>query len=106
MEEIRYDKLVRDSIPAIIKANGQTAVVRVLPEPAYARALHAKLLEECTEYLESRELEELADVLEVILAILETRGVSFEHLEALREQKKQKNGGFAMRYFLEKTIRE
>ncbi|WP_292378015.1 hypothetical protein [Methanosarcina sp. UBA289] len=56
--------------------------------------LENKLEEELKEYLESKELEELVDLLEVIYRIAELRGSSKAELEAIRQRKKQEKGGF------------
>ena len=60
-----------------------------------------KLDEECAEYHSDRNLEELADILEVVYAIAEAKGCSVESLEALRREKAAKRGGFKERIFLE-----
>lgn len=56
--------------------------------------LEKKLEEELKEYLDSKELEELSDLLEVIYRIAELRGSSKAELEEIRERKKQEKGGF------------
>ena len=61
-----YGKLVRDKIPQVIRAQGETPHIRVLEGPEFHDALERKLQEEAAEYLESRELTELADILEVV----------------------------------------
>lgn len=96
-----HNKLVRDRIPEIIRQDGHTCVVRTLSDDEYQECLDAKLQEELREYLFSGELEELADMLEVIYAILEIRGVSMERLEAIRSQKQTERGAFRKRIFLE-----
>ena len=82
------DKLVRDRIPEIIERNGGTCEVRVLDDAEYAARLDAKLAEELAEYLDSGGVEELADLVEVIRAILVHRGMTWEALEALGEAKR------------------
>lgn len=97
---VKYHKLVRDKIPAIIEAQGKTCRYEVLPEEEYLRMVDAKLHEELAEYDESHQPEELADLLEVIYAAAAARGVSREELEAIRSEKAQKRGGFEKRYLL------
>lgn len=96
-----HNKLVRDRIPEIIRQDGRTCVVRTLGDDEYQECLDAKLQEELREYLFSGELEELADMLEVIYAILEVRGVSMERLEEIRSTKQIGRGAFKKRIFLE-----
>ena len=65
-----YNKLVRDNIPEIMISNGAEPVTRILSEEEYLNELNKKILEEVNEYLESGSIEELADVEEVLRAIL------------------------------------
>lgn len=96
-----YNKLIRDRIPEIIAATGKTAQIRVLSDEEYADALERKLTEEVSEYLESKEPMELADVLEVIEALAENAGIPFEELLAIKAEKRRTNGAFQKRLFLE-----
>ena len=95
-----YKKLIRDRIPEIIAANGQRAETRVLSDEEYATALEKKLTEEVAEYMESKELAELADVLEVVQALAERQGVSFDELLQMKAEKQRKNGAFEKKLFL------
>ena len=91
---MEYNKLVRDKIPQIIKDSGKTAVTRVADEAEYLQYLRAKLQEETAEYLQSGDAEELADILEVVLALAKAGGCSEQKLYALRKDKADKRGGF------------
>lgn len=62
--------------------------------------LDEKLNEELAEYQQSKAMEELADLLEVIRAVIIARGSSMETVEALRISKAQTRGGFSKRVFL------
>lgn len=101
MKEIRYHKLVRDRIPEIIEKDGKTCVCSVLSQQDYLTLLDQKLNEELTEYQESKALEELADLLEVMYAVASARGSSMEEVEAIRVKKREKRGGFENRILLE-----
>ena len=96
-----YNKLVRDKIPEIIEADGRTCKKRILSENEYIAALEAKLNEEVAEYQQDKNLEEMADVLEVLQAICVARGYSLEDLECMRKKKADERGGFVDRIFLE-----
>ena len=98
---IIHNKLVRDLIPEIIQASGKTCITRTLSEEEYLAALDAKLQEELNEYQADKSMEELADLLEVMMAVAEARGHSFAEVEAIRREKAQKRGGFRERIFLE-----
>ncbi len=82
-----YKKLVRDKMPEIIEADGKACKTRILSDEEYIAALEAKLNEEIAEYQADKNLEEMADVLEVLQAICIARGYSLEELEALRAKK-------------------
>lgn len=101
-----YNKLVRDKIPGIIEADGKTCKTHILSDDEYLTALEAKLNEEVVEYQIDKNLEEMADVLEVLRAICVARGYSLEELEALRAKKADERGGFAEKIFLESVERE
>ena len=101
-----YNKLVRDKIPEIIEADDKVCKTHVLSDDEYIAALEAKLNEEVAEYQADKNLEEMADVLEVLYAITEARGYSVEELERVRAAKAEKRGGFSDRIFLEKVVED
>lgn len=101
MSAIVYHKLVRDRIPEIITASGKRPVVSSLSQNDMAEALDAKLREEVAEYLESHSIEEIADVLEVLHAIANSMGVSWQAVEEVRLEKQRKRGGFERGIILE-----
>ncbi|MDD3796785.1 MAG: nucleoside triphosphate pyrophosphohydrolase [Lachnospiraceae bacterium] len=96
-----YNKLVRDRIPEIIEASGKCCVTHILTEEEYIAALETKLNEEVAEYQADKNLEEMADVLEVLRAICAVRGYSMEELEAMRIKKAKERGEFRDKIFLE-----
>jgi len=91
---IRYDKLVRDKIPAIIETAGKTPLTDRIPPENMQSALDRKLQEEVKEYLESHSVEEMADVLEVLHGIAFHAGIDWSRIEAERLRKKEERGGF------------
>ena len=99
-----YNKLVRDNIPEIMIQNGATPITKILSDEEYLNELNIKLLEEVKEYLESKELEELADIEEVILAIIEAKSLTREKLEEVRMKKVRKRGAFKKKIYLEKEL--
>lgn len=96
-----YNKLVRDKIPEIIEADGKACKTHILSNDEYIAALEAKLNEEVAEYQADKNLEEMADVLEVLQAICVARGYSVAELEAMRAKKAEKRGGIKEKIFLE-----
>lgn len=103
MRGIKYNKLVRDRIPEIIEADGKTYVTEILPDEQYLEMLDTKLNEELAEYQESKSLEELADLLEVIRAVVNARGWTLEELEQVRADKAAKRGGFEKKILLKEV---
>lgn len=104
MKRITYHKLVRDRIPEIIEAEGKTCVYEVLSDEDYLRLLDQKLNEELAEYQESKSLEELADLLEVMQAVVKARGWTLEELEQVRADKADKRGGFEKKVLLNEVF--
>lgn len=100
-----YNKLVRDRIPEIIASDGKTCTVEVLSDSRYLQMLDVKLTEELGEYQESGSLEELADLLEVLGAVVRARGWTWEGLEQARQKKAARRGGFEKKLLL-KEVRE
>lgn len=107
-EEKHFNKLVRDKIPEMIVNQGNIPETEVLNSTIYSQHLNLKLLEECNEVSEAEskesKIEELADVLEVIHEIANNIGVSFNEVEKIRVDKREKRGGFDNRIFLKKII--
>ena len=95
-----YNKLVRDKIPDMIKAQGEVPHVRILTPEEYTRSLEQKLDEEASEFHKEKNLEELADILEVVYALAEDLGSTKEELLRRYEQKHNERGGFRERVFL------
>ena len=100
MRKIKYHKLVRDLIPEIIASSGKTCTIAILSDADYLTMLDAKLNEELAEYQESKSMEELADLLEVMCAVAKARGSSMEEVEQIRREKAIKRGGFDKKLLL------
>lgn len=101
-----YHKLVRDRIPEIIEQSGKTCVVSTLSDKEYLRMIDEKLTEELGEYYADGNIEELADLIEVIYAAAKVRGYTIEQLEAVRVDKVQRRGAFDKRILLTEVIDE
>jgi predicted house-cleaning noncanonical NTP pyrophosphatase (MazG superfamily) len=100
---MKYDKLVRDKIPEIIKSKGAVPITHRASDDEYRQKLKAKLQEEVNEFLESSDEEELADILEVIYALCDLYDIDRDKLERLRKDKAKKRGGFKDRIVLDET---
>jgi predicted house-cleaning noncanonical NTP pyrophosphatase (MazG superfamily) len=102
LEQI-FNKAIRDKIPEIIETAGKKYEVTTLSDPQFLSELEKKLSEEIAEYQESKNVEELADILEVIYRIVELKGLSINALEAVRMKKLTERGSFKKNLFLIKT---
>ena len=97
-----YNKLVRDKIPEIMIKNGATPITHILDDKDYYLELKKKLTEEVQEFLESDDILEIADIEEVLLAIIKSKKISLKDFNKIRLEKKNKKGSFIKRIFLEK----
>lgn len=99
-----YNKLVRDKIPQIIESSGKQCSVRVLDDVEYDGVLKIKMQEELNEFLESTDLgqqmEELADLLEVVYSFAQSKGIELDELDNIRLKKRNERGGFSNRIML------
>ena len=101
MVEIIYDKLVRDKIPEIMKSSGKEVITKnAINNDEFLIYLSKKLIEESTEFGSSYLNEELADILEIILTILDLRGETLSMIDRLRKDKKIERGAFNKRIIL------
>jgi predicted house-cleaning noncanonical NTP pyrophosphatase (MazG superfamily) len=100
---IKYNKLIRDKIPEIIEAKGSKAIVEALDRDNFQKYLNIKLSEEMKEYLADGSIEELADLVEVIYALLECKGISVEEFEKIRVSKAETRGAFKKRLLLKEV---
>ena len=106
MNTVFYSKLVRDRIPEIIGASGKICVTEILSDADYLKMVDAKLDEELAEYHEGQNIEELADLLEVLYAAAIARGYTLGQLETVRAEKAAKRGVFEKRLLLKEVIEE
>ena len=100
----KYHKLVRDRIPEIIEASGKTCLTEILSDEDYLKMVDAKLDEELSEYHQDQNIEELADLTEVIYAVVIARGYTLEDLERVRAEKAAKRGGFQKKILLKEVV--
>lgn len=99
-----YNKLIRDRILDIIDADGLYYHSRVLQPEEHLTEIKKKLYEEVKEFDETTThtdaIEEMADILELLHAALQVYGATFEELEKVRLNKKEKRGGFEKGLYL------
>ncbi|HHT49969.1 MAG TPA: nucleoside triphosphate pyrophosphohydrolase [Eubacteriaceae bacterium] len=100
MNKRRYNKLVRDKIPQIIRDNGGKCTTRILEEEEYKVELINKLYEEIQEFNDQWSEEKLADILEVLHGIAAVKDYEMMHIDYIRMNKREKRGGFEGRVLL------
>lgn len=98
---ILTNKLVRDNIPDIIAEKGGRANIRILNDSEYRNELIAKMREETSEYEKDNNKEELADMYEVLKALVEAHGTDMKEIEKIAAQKSKRKGAFGKRIFME-----
>ncbi len=98
---MKYNKLVRDKIPEIIKQDNSIPTTHIADDKEYWDKLKNKLKEEVDEFLKESTEEELADILEIVYAIRDHMKINPEKLEEIRKQKAQKRGGFKKKIILD-----
>lgn len=100
-----YNKLVRDKIPQIIETDGRKCETRIAEKDECLKLLELKLKEEVEEFLLDKNLEELADIMEVLFALSDNLGYSEKDLLEKREDKKAERGGFKEGIVLRRVYR-
>ena len=98
-----YDKLVRDRIPEIIESSGGKCKIEVVSDEVALEYLYKKLGEEVDELLSDKNLDEVADVMEVLFAIGKKYGYSEDEILGRRNEKRDSGGGFEDNLVLKKT---
>jgi len=97
------DKLVRDKIPEIIKESGRNPITHIADDSEHWNRLRDKLLEEVKEFIEDGdEKEEIADIFEVLYAIMDFRNINKQEVEELRVNKEKEKGGFKEKIVLDR----
>jgi predicted house-cleaning noncanonical NTP pyrophosphatase (MazG superfamily) len=100
MSRIIYNKLIRDKIPEIINQSNRNFEVTTIPDDEFDISLREKLVEEAQEAIKSNNdnlITELADIYEIILALIKIHGIKPEELETVRLHRLKERGGFKKR---------
>lgn len=103
-----YNKLVRDKIPEMIENDGKKVEFsKIIDQDYFEEMLLKKLKEEVNEYLDSKNPEELADILEVIHSLAtKVHNLSMNDIEKIRIKKGNMRGKFTTGVVLEKVYYE
>ena len=98
------EKLVRDKIPEIIKAEGRHFILKRVSGEKFFEYLLRKLAEEVDEFIKNPCMEEIADILEVLETISRVKNWSWSDILRVQEIKRRERGGFDKGYVI--MIRE
>ena len=99
----KYNKLVRDKIPDIIKASGGECKFHVAKKGEFADVLKKKLIEEAQELNEKPCAEEIGDVLEVIEAMARMHHINLDEIKEAKKKKREERGGFNLMFVLDEA---
>lgn len=101
---VKYNKLIRDRIPEIIKKAGWKPTVRKLKKAEFLKTLRKKVLEEARELIRAKDkkgvINEIVDIQELIDTLTSEIGLSKPKIKRLQAAKRKKRGGFKKRLFL------
>lgn len=100
---MKYNKLVRDKIPEILKGKRKKAVIHIANDEEYWKKLKEKLNEEVNEFVKDSNEEEIADIIEVINAICKYRKFDKNKLDYIKKEKAEKRGRFDKRIILDEV---
>ena len=100
---MKYNKLVRDKIPEYVKSKGGKPMTHVADDVEYWQKLKEKLQEEINEFVQAETIKEMADILEVIDAILDFKKFDKEELQQIKNKKAGERGRFKNKIILEES---
>lgn len=91
---VPYDKIVRDKIPRLIELQGKRVKYSVVSdEEAYAYLIE-ELFTKSTKFADTEKIDDLVDIVEVVFALAELRGVTDKSLLSEIYNKRIAKGGF------------
>ena len=107
---VKYNKLIRDKIPQIIKDDGWTPKTRILNIEGFRRELKKKVLEEAKELIKAEEkdeiIDEIVDIQEIVDTLIKEYGLTKSTIRTRQKKKNKKRGGFKKRLFLFKNVKK
>lgn len=103
----RIEKLIRDRIPDIIRADGREPAVRRVDDQEVLPFVGLKIIEEAFEVFEAFNnqdrahlITELADVAEVMERMMGLHGLTWQDVQAAQAQRAEARGKFELNYLL------
>jgi len=100
----KYNKLIRDKIPEVIEDSGKSYKIRKLDDREYLEKVKEKIIEETNELVESKSrvdiINEIADVYEIIEALMDIKKITPSEVSKVKENKKVSRGAFDKKLLL------
>ena len=97
----KYNKLIRDKIPEIIKGVGERPYLRILNEKEYLREIKKKILEEARELIKATKkkdvVNEVVDIQELIDNLIAKLSLTKSQLQKQQKIKNKRRGSFKKR---------
>ncbi|MBI4138964.1 nucleoside triphosphate pyrophosphohydrolase [Candidatus Uhrbacteria bacterium] len=100
---MKYNKLIRDKIPDVIREKGGMPVTHVAGDDEYWEKLKEKLREEVGELIADEKMDEIADILEVLEAIEAYKGFDRDEINRIKAKKAEERGAFKQRIILDES---
>ena len=90
-----FETPVRNKVPEILRSMEEECVSRSVEDEAYLYYLEFRLIEEVEHYLESKDPEDLIDLMEVVERVASLKGITADELKAMRAEKTSEIGDFS-----------
>ena len=100
---MKYNKLIRNKIPEIIKSSGKNSITHIASDKEYWKSLKEKLKEEVIEFEKDSNEEEFSDILEVLEAIKEFKNFNQDNIKHIKEKKALEKGKFKEKIILDEV---
>jgi len=100
---MKYNKLIRDKIPEYIRSKGGNPIMHIATDEEYWKKLKEKLGEEVLEFQNDENEEELADILEVLDAIVDYKKFDKNKIEEIKKKKAEERGKFEKKIILDES---
>ena len=101
---VKYNKLIRDKIPKIIKEAGWKPTIRTLKKKEFLYALKKKVSEEARELIRAKSnkgiIDEIVDIQELLDVLTLEIKLTKSRIKKFQSAKREKRGGFKKRLFL------
>ena len=102
---MKYDKLVRDRIPELIREAGSDCRIASVEDSELTYYLSKKMQEEVAEFIEDPCVEEAADIFEVFRGLLKIGNIDFSDVVFKAEDKRTARGGFELGIVLKEVTK-